>query len=326
MRLLSVVLPHTWWMPLSVVIRCYFDFSWFQEMLVARCALGFLIVAAAAVASVSIGIDRWTIHSADSTFFITGLRRSCTVSGCSRNSYDASLIALGNCSVSSSTYESLNDAAWGIQIAGVGTLGVGAILMIASAYRGIPLYVVSLIVAVLGGIAYVVGGGMAYHTHNEWLYCGLTFCDNYYGLGGLRCLTQQGPSFALWCIAIAVAGSGIAGAMWLLESDFEKAKLLKKTFSRVQGSRGPTSPARSFLQVQPMAPREPVTAPTTSVVVPAGFHYQPDAGMYYSDEQKTFFDQRNGHYFSAEHNSWYNPDTKQWYVKEEHASPPTSSR
>lgn len=292
-----------------------------KYMLVARLALGFLLLTAAAVAAVSIGIDRWTVHTADSTFLITGLRRQCTVGGCVRNNYNATLSTLGNCSVALSTLESLNDASWVIQIAAIAALGTGSLLVMVSAYRGLTCYTISLILSILGCATYVVGGGIAYHTHNEWLYCGLTFCDNYYSAGGLRCLTQQGPSFALWCISIAVAGSGFAGALWLLSSDFAKAKLLKKSFARGKPTNA-QSPSRSFRELRPMSPREPVTtAPTTSLVVPAGFIYQPDTGMYYSHEQNTYFDQRSGHYFSAEHNSWYNPDTKQWYVKEEHASP-----
>jgi hypothetical protein len=288
------------------------------KMLAARFALGCLMIAAAAVASVSIGIDRWTMHTADTTFLMTGLRRSCGVNGCTRNDYNADVTTLGNCTKSLSTFEELNDAAWALQIAAVAVLGAGALFMVGSSFRGLGCFVVSIAVTLVGAVGYVVGGGIAYNTHNDWLYCGLTFCDNYYAAGGLRCVTEQGPSFALWCIAIAVAGSGFTGALWFLAADVAKAKMLKKSLPRGERRSGQPSVSR---ESRAMSPREPVRAPTTSIVVPAGFHYQPESGLYFSDAQNTFFDQRNGHYFSAEHNSWYNPDTKQWYIKEEHVSP-----
>lgn len=292
-------------------------------MLAARIALGFLLITAAAVASVSIGIDRWATHTADSTFVMTGLRRSCSVNGCERNNYTASATSVGNCTKSLATFEQLNDAAWALQIAAVAVLGAGAIFMIASGFRSLSCYVVSLVIALVGAVAYVVGGGIAYNTHNAWLYCGVTFCDNYYAAGGLRCLTEQGASFALWCIAIAVGAAGFAGALWLLAADLAKSKLLSAALPRGRRA-SQTSAARGERSMSPL--REPVRAPTTTIVVPASFHYQPESGLYFSEEQNTFFDQRNGHYFSAEHNSWYNPATKQWYVKEEHAtSPPTDA-
>lgn len=308
-------------------------------MLTGRFGLAFLILCGVAVAAVSVGVDRWSTVTTNLAFQILGLRQLCDVDGCRRTASTAPVITLGNCSVSTSTFENLSNAAWGVQIAGVAIAGLGAIVTaVSSKVVRLAIFVGALVVVLVGQVLYVIGGGIAYYTHSSWLYCGLRYCDHFFTSVPTSkfCLSEQGPSFALWCISNAVVWLSLCGGAWLVASDLKKKSSQRHAFKTIAGVVSPQpqpsigraesksastlhrASSRSRSRADDREPTSSAPKPETPAVpepraVPSGFVYRADTGMFYNTEEETFWDQRSGHYYSPKFNSWYDADTKKWY-------------
>lgn len=266
-----------------------------MAVLVARVGIATLLLLSIAVASVSIGIDKWTLNFGDSNFFTTGLRTTCSVNGCSDNNYVSGNFTVGSCSVSPSVVRRLNHGAWGVQIAGIVTGGVGALLvLLSSKLTDFKVLAAALGISCLGFVTYIVGGAVAYYTHSEYLYCGQRYCDQYYTVG-TYCLSQQGPSFALWVISIALSATSLLGGGWITASDARKQAALSLRPTRRED---PTSPPSALVG---------------GVEPPLGYVYRPESGLYFHEGENMFFDPRSGHYFSPRHNSWYDSSKRLWY-------------
>lgn len=284
-------------------------------LFVARLGIAFLLLSAAVLGAVSLGIDRWLVVTADSDFFTAGVQKMCTMHGCHANNYSATYTN-GACVISTERWEDLNRGSLGTQITGIVLAGLGAFVVAGSSiHPKLILFTAGVLLNLFGQCAYLIGGALAYYTFSSWVHCERNYCSNFYSSGGTYCLETAGPSFALWCIALAVGGAGFIAGVWVLAEDAKKAMLFRATkkTTPLSPARSPVRRQQSIAPVASAPPPEPVAAAPAVIRVPPGYVYDAKSELYYSESEGAYFDQRSGHFYSPQNDAWYNPETKQWY-------------
>ena len=273
-------------------------------MQIGRFAVGLILLTVVGTAIASLTYDRWLVASTDNSLQIYGLRQTCTNAGCNSISFNGWSNPVCAATVSSTDYQNITSAAWGLLIAGVIMYGLGMIVAFASSFapQQPMLLNVSAVLVGLGILSFGIGGALGYYTYSQYIFCGYDICTWTYSNSNVvitYCLAAAGPSFVLWCITLALSIPTTILSGILSYHDRSKMALLQ----------GPTK-----LELKPVSNTlKKAEYFDGRFIPPAGYISRPGFSMLYSSADDMFFDLQNGHYFCLRRNLWFDPVSAKWY-------------